>query len=161
MNRYWMAGAIALLLLTANIDVDAADFLPLAPGNTWTYRDSVTGQSFTIRVGAPVLLNQNVYYTLHGYTKDQLFVRLNTYDNLVYWDEEREQDILLTSFERIRARWEAPRRECTDQGETLEARSVHEGAGGRWSVIDIHYRSFTCADAGDQSEQFTENIGMV
>jgi hypothetical protein len=161
MYSKWIVATIGLFIVTGAANLSAADFLPLAPGNTWMYRSAATGEAFTIRVGVPVLLHQQVYHSLRGYAKDQLLVRLNEYDNVVYWDEERQQDILLTSFERIRARWEAPARDCVDQAETLESRGVHDGPAGRWSVVEIRYFTFGCADAGALLEQFTENVGLV
>jgi hypothetical protein len=144
------------------VSLSAGEFLPLAPGNNWTYRDAVSGQSFSISVGNPVNVNQRVYYSLRGYTEDVLLVRMNEYGNIVYWDQERERDILLTSFEIVPRAWfEAPHRMCPQEGQPQEAPGIHDGPGGRWSVRDIHYRTFACADAGDQLEQFTENIGMV
>src|SRR3954464_6520013 len=76
-----------------------ATFLPLEVGNRWTYRDFETGQNLTITVGTPAFINDNVYFSLQGYTSSRLWVRYNSYGNLVYRDEERNEDILLTSFE--------------------------------------------------------------
>ena len=157
-----IAAALLVLILTGAPGASAADFLPLAPGNMWIYRDAATGHSFTVRVGSPVFLNQRIYHSLRGYATQQLLVRVNEYGNIVYWDDDRGADILLTSFEVVpRAWWEAPSRECDQQGQTQEARAVHDGPAGKWNVLQISYRTFSCADAGNQAEQFAENIGMV
>jgi hypothetical protein len=150
------------MIFTAAASLTATPFLPLAPGNTWTYRDAATGHSFTVQVGTQVFLNQRIYHTLRGYVSQQLLVRVNEYDNIVYWDEEKGEDVLLTSFEVVpRAWWEAPARECDQQGQTEEVRAVHDGPAGRWNALQIRYRTFSCADAGLESEQYAENIGMV
>lgn len=156
--------AILIASLAVSVaDAYSADLLPLAPGNGWTYRNAATGESFSVRVGSPVYLNERVYHSLRGYAAEPLLVRVNEYGNIVYWDEEAGQDVLLISFEAVpRAWWEAPKRgECTDQGQTTGERVAHDGPAGRWNALLIHYRTFRCADAGSQSEQFAENIGMV
>jgi hypothetical protein len=141
----------------------AADFLPLRFGNTWTYREARTGQEFTIRVGTPLLHNELVYYSLTGYTNARLLVRLNEFGNLVYLSEETDRDLLLTSFEPFEGgRWEANARPCEQEGQTRVKRSIHDGPAGPVNdVLDIQYRSLTCADAGLIAEQYAENIGMV
>ena len=155
-----LAGVFLSYLLMTNIY--AADLLPLAPGNAWTYRDAVTGESFNVQVGTQVLINDRLYHTLRGYVKELLLVRVNEYGNIVYWDEEKAQDVLLISFEAVpRAWWEAPKRECPQEGQTSGARRSHEGPAGRWDALDIQFRTSGCADIGDESEQFVENVGMV
>jgi hypothetical protein len=157
-----IGSAVLLSLVTITGNVSAAELLPLAPSNGWIYRDAVTGDSFSVQVGAPVYLNQRLYHTLRGYGITTLLVHVNEYGNIVYWDEERAQDILLISFEYVpKAWWEAPMRECPQQGQTTRSRTVHTGSGGKWEALDIRYRSFECFDAGSESEQFAENIGMV
>jgi hypothetical protein len=154
--------AVLVSTLTAATNSGATDLMPLASGNNWTYRDAVTGQSFTVRIGTPVFVNQNVYHTLRGYGTAQLLVRTNEYGNIVYWDEEKATDVLLISFERVpRAWWEAPGRECPQEGQTQEKDGVHNGPAGRWNAVEIRYRSFSCFDAGDELEQFAANIGML
>jgi hypothetical protein len=144
------------------MNVHAADLLPLAPGNTWTYRDAITGESFQIQVGTQVYLDKHPYHTLLGYAEDQLLVRVNEYGNIVFWDEETGQDTLLISFEPMPTEWwEALRRGCEQQGNTPALRSFYDGPAGRWDVVEIAYRTFGCFDAGVESEQFAENIGMV
>src|SRR5438046_403648 len=95
-----------------------ADFFPLRDGNSWTYRESVSGQSFTVQVGKPVTIAGHVYYKLTGYVDSDLLVRVeDVYGALVYWDEARNQEILLTSFEQFEGGyWFAPFRPCPDQG---------------------------------------------
>ena len=151
--------AVLLSLVTITGNATAAELLPLAPGNGWIYRDAVTGDSFSVQVGAQVYLNQHLYHTLRGYGISTLLVRVNQYGNIVYWDEERAQDILLISFESVpRAWWEAPMRECPQQGQTTGSRTAHTGPGGKWEALDIQYRSFECFDAGSESEQFQHEL---
>ena len=155
--------AVSMLIVTTAMGMSGADFLPLAPGNQWTYQNTDSGQSFTVQVGVTqYFLNQHVYSVLKGYTPDQLLVRVNEYGNIVFWDQEREADILLTSFEFAGGAWfEAAARECPEMGQTQDRRVAHDGPAGAWQALEIKYRNFACADAGDLSEQFAENVGMV
>jgi len=155
--------AVSILIVATAMSTYAADFLPLAPGNHWSYQDAVTGQSFAIQVLATqYYLNGHVYHVVKGYTPNPLLVRVNQYGNIVFWDQDRETDVMLISFEFARGAWfEAAARECPEMGQTQEDRVAHDGPAGAWEALEIKYRSFACADAGDLSEQFAENVGMV
>jgi hypothetical protein len=100
---------------------------------------------------------------LTGYTGARLLVRLDERGQLVYLDEERQVELPLTSFEPFEGGWwDSPQRTCADWGQTLVKRGVHEGPAGTFgNVLEIRYRTFDCADAGVQQEQYAENIGMV
>lgn len=152
-----------LALCALALPMAAADYLPLAAGNSWTYRDARTGQQFTIRAGTPEMHHGNAYYPLFGYAQQRLTVRINEAQALVHWDEERERDVpvvLFTPFEG--GWWEAPYRECDQEAQTQEKPATHDGpAGPLPDVLDIRYRTFGCADVGTQREQFAANIGMV
>lgn len=154
---------LSLLIAAGAANLTAAEFLPLAPGNNWTYRDATTGHSFNIRVGTQFYINGKVYHSLDGYADTKLLVRTNEYGNIVYLDEENNTEPILISFEPLqRGWWEGYHRQCPTMGQTQEKRGTHEGPGGRWSdVLEMVYRSHTCADAGPNSEQFAENIGML
>lgn len=57
--------SVSFVMLAISMGVSGAEFLPLAPGNRWTYQDASSGQSFTIEVEAnQFYLNQNVGYTV-------------------------------------------------------------------------------------------------
>ena len=142
----------------------AGEFLPLRPGNTWTYREAATGQSFTVRIGnSQFFLHDRVYHVLIGYAQARLLVRMDERNQLVYFDEEKGVDVALISFAPFEGGWwEAPSRSCQQMGQTLERRAEHDGPAGPFSdVLQIRYRAVSCADAGVQSEQYAENIGMV
>ena len=141
----------------------AGNFMPLQPGNSWTYRDAQSGQSFTVRVGTPVMSNYQVYYSLNGFTNDRLLVRIDEKGELVYLDEAREQERLLTSFQPFEGGWwQGGARACDALGQTLEKRGIHDGPAGPFQdVLQVRFRNFDCADAGTDSEQYAENIGMV
>jgi hypothetical protein len=157
-----LSGVLALTLLSAS-SLFAAEFFPLQVGNTWTYRETTTGQEFKVRVGTPVFTNGQVYYSLSGYTNNRLLVRKNQYQNLVYLQEETGTDLLLASFEPFEGgSWIAWLRPCESDAITHVKRVVHDGpAGPIQDVLDVQYRNFGCADAGLNSEQYAENIGMV
>jgi len=153
----------AALLLTIGSTLYAADYFPLAAGNRWTYRDSVRGGSFTVEVGASRMVNNHVYYTLSGFTPAQLLVRHNEFGDLVYWDAKLGMDLLVSSFEIVPgAHFKARQRQCPDEdGQVQEKPGVHNGPAGPWSALEITYITFTCADVGDQLEQYVDNVGMV
>ena len=142
-----------------------ADFFPLQEGNTWTYREAAAGQTFSIRVGQPVTMAGHVYYDLTGYTDTDLLVRIEeTYGTLVYWDEVRSQDTLLTSFEQFEGgHWLAPFRPCPEQdGQGQLSLGNHDGpAGPIPGVLEILYRTIGCADVGVTGEQYADHLGML
>jgi hypothetical protein len=142
-----------------------ADFFPLRDGNTWTYREAETGQTFSVRVGQPVTIAGNVYYKLTGYTDSDLLVRVESVNGaLVYWNEARNQENILTLFEQFEGGyWFAPFRACPEQeGQTQLKRGSHDGPAGPVSdVLEIRYRAVGCADVGPVQEQYAEHVGML
>ena len=154
--------ALAVAALLVGV-ASGADIFPLATGNTWTYKDARFGQTFSIKVGLPFFINERVYYSLTGYTEAKQLVRLDDRGQLVYLDEDRQVEVPLTSFEPFEGGWwDAPDRTCADWGQTLVKRATHEGPAGTFNnVLEVRYRTFTCADAGVQMEQYAENVGMV
>lgn len=142
-----------------------ADFFPLQEGNTWTYREAATGQTFNVRVGEPVTLAGHVYYDLAGYTDTDLQVRIEeTFGALVYWDGNRNQEVLLTSFEQFEGgHWLAPFRPCDLQdGQGQLKLGNHDGpAGPIAGVLEIQYRAIGCGDVGSLEEQYAEHLGML
>ena len=160
---YTLLRATLTLALCSAGTMFAGDLFPLQFGNTWTYRESKTGQEFTVLVSTPIVHNGLVYHSLTGYTANKLYVRVNENHDLVYLSKEPDREILLTSFTPVeRAWWEAPFRPCEQEGQTLEKRGTYDGPGGPFSdVLEMRFRVFSCADAGVASEQYAENIGMV
>jgi hypothetical protein len=160
----WFKHSLIPALLTACV-LPGADFFPLREGNTWTYKEPVTGDTFSVRVGQPVTIAENVYYKLTGYTDAELLARVEpVYGTLVYWDDARHLDVLLTSFESFEGGyWYAPLRPCPDQaGQTQIKRITYDGpAGPVADVLDVRYRAFGCADVGAVQEQYAEHIGML
>jgi hypothetical protein len=142
-----------------------ADFFPLQQGNTWTYREPASAQTFSVRVGQPVTIAGHVYYDLIGYTDKDLQVRIEeTYGALVYWDGVRNQEFLLTSFEQFEGgHWLAPFRPCPEQdGQGQLKLGNHDGpAGPIVGVLEIQYRAIGCADIGPLQEQYAEHLGML
>lgn len=160
MKRMW-----TLLLAAASAaSLYAGEILPLSMGNAWTYRDALSGQEFTIRVGAPVWTQAGrVYHYLSGYARGPLLARVNEAGDLVALNEETRQEEILTAFSApVEQWWNAPGRPCIQDGQVRRGSVEHESHGGRWrQAIEIAYRGFSCADAGVESEQFVDNIGMV
>lgn len=156
----WKTFAIFILLAAGSMQ--AADFFPLTPGNTWTYRDTGTGSTFEVRVSTPIVVNQRMYHSVRGFGPSQLMLRFNDFGNLVMWDEELELEKIVTSFETGNiGQFEAYGRQCPETGRTQKDRVQHEGPAGRWSAVEIQYQPYGCADAGELSEQYVENVGMV
>ena len=155
----------AIVGITLTWGLMGADFFPLQDGNTWTYREAQTGQTFSVRVGQAVTIAGNVYYKLTGYADSDLLVRVEeVYGALVYWNEARNQENILTSFEPFEGGyWLAPFRTCPDQvGQTQVKPGNHDGPAGPVSdVLEISYRAFGCADVGSLQEQYAGHLGML
>jgi hypothetical protein len=158
--RLWNTAAIAVF---AACPAWGADYLPLQAGNTWTHREPLIGQTFTIRVGTPVMTNDRVYYSLRGYLDSPRLVRIDEQNQLVDLDEETGAEQVLTSFTPFEGGWwDAPGRQCESLGQTLEKRGTHDGpAGPIRDVLEVRYRVISCADTGAQAEEYAENLGMV
>ena len=155
-----------LLQIAVALSVSAAagDFLPLEMGNFWVYRDTQSGQSFTIRVGAPAWFQSGrVYSYLTGYAPGQLLARINEDGHLVAFDEESRTERTLTAFTAREGEWwQAASRECALEGQVAAKRTEYAGPAGRFnSSLGVQYRSVRCADAGPVSEQYAENIGLL
>jgi hypothetical protein len=154
---------IRLVLLAATAAIaGAADYLPLEPGNTWTYRQAGGRHTFTVTVGAnQALIGGQVYHRLTGYVTNPVWVRAGE-DGLYFRDEERGIDRPLTPFIPSSFWYEAPLRECTQEARAVPGKEPYEGPAGRYGPpLLVEYRTFDCADAGVTREEFLENIGMV
>lgn len=155
---------IAFGLLASTFPAGAASFFPIKEQNQWVYRQKGGSDTLTIRVGTPLSAsNGNIYYSLNGYANQRLWVREVENGNLYYFDEETGGEALLTSFEIVDRAWfNAPFRPCEQEGQPQADRTPTRrfgNAGG--SALPILYRSYSCADAGVESEQYIENIGMT
>lgn len=150
------------LFLTLWAVPSLAGYLPLETGNSWTYRNRLTGQSFTVRVSLPAFIGGKVYYALQGYVSSNVMVRVDEQNTLVYLDNETQQERPLVSFTPIEGAWlQAPYRPCDQESQTQARRSVYNGPAGEFTnSLNVKFRAF-CADAGAELEQFVENIGMV
>ncbi|HYP06073.1 MAG TPA: BsuPI-related putative proteinase inhibitor [Bryobacteraceae bacterium] len=151
-----------LLTTTLLAAADLGHYLPLEPGNQWTYREAKTGAEFTIRVATPALIADNVYHRLTGYTTHPLWVRF-TGDGLVYRNEEKDMDAPLTLFTQTGGGWfQTPFRECDQEGQVSERPVGYTGPAGAFAAaLQIRYRSFNCADAGTEEEIYQPAIGML
>jgi hypothetical protein len=154
-------GIVVLSLAAASLP--AADFFPLETGNEWVYRESGAGAQFQIRVGAPALIGGQVYYTVHGYGVEPLLVRRGADGALYARDEERDGEVLLTSFRGEQGDWfRAPYRTCEQEGQAQERPANYQGPAGRFaSTLRVRYRTLGCADAGVEEELYAENLGML
>jgi hypothetical protein len=155
---------LVLILALLGFCVQGADLFPLQQGSSWTYREKSTGGTFTVEVGAAVTLNDKTYFPLTGYVPQQVLVRLDDQKRLVYADPDSGQEATLTYFTPPSGSgwWDAPLRTCAEQAQVLQKRGTHDGTMGVVTgVIELQYRSRTCADSGDLSEQYAANIGMV
>ena len=144
--------------------VSAADFFPLETGNTWTYRNRVSGSSFTVRVSLPFHIGGKVYYSLQGYIASNVLVRFDEQQNaLIYLDPDTLQERPLVSYAPFESGWlDAPYRPCEQESQTQERRVNYSGRAGEFrDSLVVRYRAYSCADAGTEVERFVENIGMV
>jgi hypothetical protein len=147
--------AVSRLALTAAFlgsSLFGADLFPMQEGNTWTYREARTGGTFTITVGADVALNGQTYHPLAGYVRQEVLARVDDLNQLVYADPDSGQESVLTYFAPADSGWwDAPLRICAEQGQTVD----------KDGMVELRYKTSSCADAGDLSEQYAANIGMV
>jgi hypothetical protein len=157
--------AITIAIALHSCVLFGADFFPLQEGNTWTYREPASGQTFNVRVGQPSTIAGHLYYDLIGYTDTDLQVRIEEmFGALVYWDGLRNQEFLLTSFEQFEGgHWLAPFRPCPLQdGQGQLKLGNHDGpAGPIAGVLEIQYRAIGCADVGSLQEQYADHLGML
>ena len=143
---------IALSAALLGSSLLGADLFPLQEGNTWTYREARTGGTFTVTVGADATVNGQVYHPLAGYVRQEVLARVDDQNRLVYVDADTGQESVLTYFApQDSGWWDAPLRICTEQGQTTD----------KDRVVELQYKTSTCADAGDLTEQYAANIGMV
>ncbi|MCL4795964.1 MAG: hypothetical protein KJZ84_15495 [Bryobacteraceae bacterium] len=151
-----MKSLIPVLLLSMPLlAAQGPSMLPLETGNTWIYRESTTGETRSITVGAPLgMLDGRTFYRLRGYVEEPLWVREAQDGSLLYLDEETGEDRLLTSFTRTEGGWtNAPFRVCEQESQPAKER--------RGRALELQYRAFGCADAGILEELYEENIGMT
>lgn len=161
MTRFLTLPALAFAIASA---LPASDHLPLEMGNYWIYREERSGETFTMRVGQPVWLQDGkTFHYLLDYAGKYVIARVDESGNLVGWNEETGTEYLLTGFaEKDTNWWTAPGRECNLEGQTQARRVPYDGPGGRWrQSLEVRYRSSNCADTGVTSELFAENIGML
>ena len=153
---------VIVSMLVLSSPTFAANLFPLQTGNSWTYRDAASGDTFTIQVGTPVITDGRVYYSLRGYTPSRLFVRMDEETNrLMAWDELHEQEIPLVSFRPDGFWWQAPFRGCESDGQTLPTPGEHNGPAGFFeTVLELRYGSVGCAN-GIEWEQFAQNYGLL
>ncbi len=157
-----MARLFAFALL-APAFLSAGDYLPLEPGNTWTYRHVGGRDTFTISAGLePAVVGSSIYYRLTGYASQPLWVR-SAGDGLYYRDDRNGSEALLTPFTPSDSWTDAPfRSPCIQQARAAQPGEPYDGPAGRFGPpLPVMYRVSGCADAGIVREDFLENIGMV
>ena len=166
MRRKLFAGAkIVLFCVLLSPAASAEDFLPLYPGNHWTYRAS-TGETFEITVGLNpiVYLDGRVYHRIRGYASAPLLVRSDESGALYRLNEETNQDELLTDFRPSGGRYyTTPISDPCGQDAQVQVDPVVLQLGGVLfpAAREIRYRIFQCADTGITEELYLENIGLA
>ena len=156
---------LTLLILTAGGAMSqAAELFPLQPGSRWEYRADGMAEPLVMQVGFNQLyVDGRVYSRLTGYVEQPVWARLGEGGDLYYLDEEAGQERILTMFGVDDRLWfEAPLRPCDQEGHAHSDGVPYGGPTGRLGATTaVRYRSFSCADAGVETEQFAANIGMV
>jgi hypothetical protein len=156
-----------LLLMSVIVPILPAvaprDFLPLAAGNRWTYRDARTGQTLDIHVQTPVMHEGNPYYKVTGYTSAPAYLRHGENGNIFAWDEDLQRELLVTSFEVVPGGWYDTQIAGCPQGAQVQEGSVLNKATDMPDItaIQIEYRTYGCADTGILEERYAENIGLL
>jgi hypothetical protein len=151
-------------IATAFSQTQGPKFLPLEPGNTWTYREVRGGQEFRVRVSTPMQSNGRIYTALAGYAGERpVFVRYDETGNLVRLNEETLLEDPFTNFLPADSHWwYAPLRPCDQEGQTQEQRVIQNGPQGYFEdVLEIRYRTFSCQTGGVLRERFAAGVGML
>jgi hypothetical protein len=158
--RLFIRFVSALVSIAAGL---AVEYLPIQPGNTWFYWNDRTEFGYEMRVGiTPRTEAGRQYYQVTNYLTEQLWMRSEKNGDLYYWDEDKGEDTLLTSFDASGAAWfPAPKRPCPQDGHTGSERVPYRGPAGNFaSTVLVRYRS-GCPGLGFAEEQYLENVGML
>ena len=110
--------AITALAAGMTVNLSAAELLPLDMGNYWIYRDQKSGSEFTVRVGQPVWTqNGRLYHYVTGFGANYVIARNDERGRIVALDPETGAESVLVAFDvRPGDWWEAPGRECLQEG---------------------------------------------
>ena len=156
---------IAVAAVLAASAAQAANFLPLSPGNHWTYR-AASGETFeiTVDLNPIVALGGLTYYKITGYATQPLYVRRDD-GGVIHWlNQAFDREEILTDFTPISgAFYSTPISAPCEQAEQAQERPVtFEGAGGVFpDAREIRYVNPDCADVGIESELYLDNIGLA
>jgi hypothetical protein len=151
-----------LFLLALTAAAAMADYLPLANGNWWLYRDAVTGSTFEIRVSTPSVIRGKVYHSVRGMGPAPLLLRTHESGNIVLWDEEKEIEKIVTSFETQNVGdFEAYGRQCPATGRAQKELGQYQGPAGIWPAAEVRLQPYGCADAGETQELYAANVGLL
>lgn len=161
------AGMLLFASLFTMAAASAGEYLPLYPGNSWTYQSTSTGEVQRISVGMQPLYLQSgqIYYKLDGYALQPLWVRYGS-DGVLYWlNEEYLREEILTDFRPFNGGYyDTPISDPTcEQGGQAQERAVEVRLGGvpYPEGREIRYITYNCADTGIASEVFVESIGLA
>jgi hypothetical protein len=148
-----------LILALCSLPLMAADLLPLATGNQWTYRVS-DGTTKNITVGLPLAAGGKVYYRVAGYAATApLWLRSDATGVFMY-DDETAQDVELVRF--ASGPINTPISGCLQSQEARPGFTRYEGPTGRFdSGVELRYRPLGCRDVGFENEIYLDNIGLV
>lgn len=145
----------------------APAMIPLELGNRWIYETADGRYSFNMSVGISEIHGGRVYSAVSGYgygmMREKILVRQGEDGSLYTVDADSGEDILLTQFTHVPgAYFDTRLGNCEEQGQAAADRVPwHFGSESRAAAVSIHYRSFSCADHGLQSDLYVENLGLV
>jgi len=147
-----------LFLALCSLPLLAADLLPLADGNQWTYRLN-DGTSRSITVGLPLSAGGHVYHRVNGYAAMPLWLRSDA-TAVYFYDNDTGTDRELVRF--ASGPVTTPISGCEQSAEARRAGTAYEGAAGRFdNPLEIRYRPLACRDVGFETETYLDNIGLA
>ena len=147
-----------LLFALCGLPLMAADLLPLATGNQWTYRAS-NGTTRTMTVGLPLAAAGQTYYRVSGYAVSPLWLRSDA-NGVYFYDDETASDRELLRFSGVTVN--TPIAGCRQSAEADKTRTPYAGPAGRFAgALNVHYRPLACRDVGYEDDTYLENIGLV
>lgn len=147
-----------LFLALCSIPLLAADLLPLATGNQWTYQVS-DGTTRDLKVGLPLAAGGKVYYRVTGYAVAPLWLRSDATGVFMY-DDETANDVELVRF--AAGPINTPISGCVQSEEARPGSTRYEGPAGSFdSAVELRYRPLGCRDVGFENELYLDNIGLA
>jgi hypothetical protein len=155
-----------LLLLFVSLTSFAQSYLPLATGNQWIFRSNRFGQTLSIEVGAPRVIDGAEYFAVTGFSHPNAVRWLSQADDgalVEYLEDQKRTRPFLALRTPVGVRFDANVDDCS-RSATVTARDAKlslAAAGDFSNIATVKYSDTTCADAGIDTDYFLPDVGLV